>query len=99
MGRSPVDFSEPFGARQLGNLRGVPSFPPALGEDWRIAEEGTRIVARRCQCKVPVLDHEADGEARCVFCGREPTIRLMTSSPSTWQDHPDERHRAGPHRL
>ena len=28
-----------------------------------------------------MLDHEADGEARCVFCGREPMIRLMTSSP------------------
>ena len=68
-------------------------------DDWRIGAEGEPVTARRCSCEEPVLDHEPDGETRCVFCGREPTIRLMTSSPSTWQDRVDERHRSGPHRL
>ena len=40
-----------------------------------------------------------DGWTLCVRCGREPAIRRLASSPSTWQDRVDERHRAGPHRL
>ena len=88
MGGSRVLLSEFSSARQVGNLRGVPSLPPALGEDWRIAEEGTRIVARRCRCEEPVLDHEADGEARCVFCGREPAIRLGSERPHAGAGQP-----------
>ena len=78
MGRSRE--SEPFAARQLGDLRGVPTFLPALGEDWRVAPEGERIIARRCSCEVPVLDHEPDGEARCIRCGRTPSVRLSAAS-------------------
>jgi hypothetical protein len=78
VGRFPVE-SEPFAARQLGDLRGVPALLPGLTEDWRVAEEGTRVVARRCSCSRPLLETDADGFRLCVRCGREPSVRLPVS--------------------
>ena len=47
-----------------------------VGEEWRIGEEGERILARRCSCPRPLLEKDADGWMLCVTCGREPSIRL-----------------------
>ena len=51
-----------------------------LGENWRIGEEGERILARRCSCPRPLLETDADGWTLCVICGREPAIRLGPSN-------------------
>ena len=48
--------------------------------DWRVAEEGTRVVARRCCCPQPVVERDADDWTLCVLCGREPSVRLPSAA-------------------
>jgi hypothetical protein len=67
------ESGKPAMIRPVDSARVEPS--ELFGESWRIAPEGQRIVARRCSCPEALLEHCKDG-AYCVWCGREPAIRL-----------------------
>jgi hypothetical protein len=54
-----------------------------FSESWRVAEEGTRVVARRCSCPEPILDPDADDFVTCALCGREPSVRLGPAQRDT----------------
>lgn len=52
-----------------------------IDQSWRIAEEGTRVTAKRCSCPEPLVEHQ-DGFTVCVTCGREIAIRLGSGESS-----------------
>ena len=76
VGGSRVQLPEFSAASQLGDLRGEPSCPPKLDSDWRIAEEGTRVLSKRCSCPRPIMSTDSDDFSTCTLCGREPSVRL-----------------------